>query len=348
MNMRLPKDGMAVAWLLVAGFGVRAAGQSGVIQDPALAQGVAESVTLLFCLAFGYAIQGVVSSTYSVWLHLGAVCLVGGTILDALVGSTPIARGVTIAGSALVMPVMWQAARRAEAGFERLAILVASTGPALFALHAALFRAGSDRLSARFLRLAGAAAMALPLLGILYRVRHFGETTRPARLARMLLGIGFVAMPLVLVLSAFVDHRLKYGLAPASDCVTVALAIACIQALRRGESTALAGFGTLLVSMVLGKLMGFYAFDGPLSAPPVLVTYGESWRTALRQFHIDLMVVGYAFLLWPSLVRPLVAAVASLALMLGVFMPVLGIWSRLASVATVAWVVTFWRSKALA
>ena len=348
MNMRLPGNGVPVAWLLGAGFAVRAIDQVGVIDVSTLRQAVAESTTLLYCLGFGYALQSVFSGGYSPRLHLGATCLIAGAVLHALVGSAPIGLGLSVAGAGLLAMAMWQAAGRAQPGFQRLAVLVSVAGPALFALHTAIFPAGADLLSARLLRLGGTAAMALPLLATLYRLNHTGEATRATRFARALLGIGMVAMPLVLLLSAFVDNRLKYGLAPASDCIAVALIIACLQAWRRDDNPALAGFGTLLVSMALGKLMGFYAFDGPLPAPAALAAYGDPWRIALRDFHIDLMVLGYAFLLWPSLVRPLVIVVAGLALALGVSMPAMGIWSGLAGVATLLWVVMFWRGKAVA
>jgi hypothetical protein len=190
--------------------------------------------------------------------------------------------------------------------------------------------------------------MALPLLATFYRFHPLGGATRPTRLARALCGIGMVAMPLVLVLSAFVDERLKYALGPASDCFTVALLIACVQAWRVGDHEALAGFGTVLASMLLGKLMGFYAFDGPLSAPAVLSAYVDAWRVSLRHLHIDTMVVGLAFLLWPSLVRPRIAAVAGLAIAIGLCMPAMGSWSGLAGGATALWLITFWRGRAVA
>jgi hypothetical protein len=163
--------------------------------------------------------------------------------------------------------------------------------------------------------------------------------------ARTLLAIGMVAMPLALVLAAFVDERIKYALAPASDCLTIALIIACAQAWRRGSLATLAGYGTLLGSMLLGKVMGFYAF-GAEWAPALVAAYRDAWRVAVRHFHIDAMVIGYVFLIWPALVRRSVAMVASLALALGLATPAMGTWSRLAGVAGVLWVLAFWRRRA--
>jgi hypothetical protein len=98
--------------------------------------------------------------------------------------------------------------------------------------------------------------------------------------------------------------------------------------------------------MLLGKVMGFYAFGGPVSAPAALTAYTDVWRVSLRNFHIDIMVLGYAFLLWPPLVRPVTVAVAGLALALGLCMPAMEAWSRLAGGATVLWLIVFWRGKA--
>jgi hypothetical protein len=303
---------------------------------------------LLYCVGFVYALLGMCSAGYPVWLHLGAASLLTGSLLNVLQGKTPVGLGLFFAGAALLMLAMLQAARRGEAGMSRLALLVAASGPGLFALHALAFAPEESLLQARFLRLGATAAIALPLLATIYRLHSLGGRTRATRVAVILAGIGMVAMPLVLALSAFVDQRLKYALGPAADCFLVALIIACVQAWRSGERAALAGFGTVLASMLLGKLMGFYAFDGPLLAPAALTAYADAWRVALRHFHIDFMVLGYALLLWPSLVRPRTIAVAAVALTLGLGMPAMEAWSRLAGAATVLWLIVFWRGRAIA
>jgi hypothetical protein len=335
-------------WLLGAGFAVRALGQLAAPGEMALRQGLGALAALLYCIGFGYALLGLSLTRHPIRLHIGAACLLAGAVLDGLQGKTPIGLALSVAGAALMMLAFGQAAGRSEAGFRRIALLVAATGPGLFALHAITFPSGAELLQARFLRLGATAAMALPLLAALYWFRPLGGVTRPTHWARILSGIGMVAVPLVLVLSAFVDARLKYALGPASDCFTVALIIACVQAWRAGHRAALAGFGTVLASMVLGKVMGFYAFDGPLSAPAVLTAYADAWRVSLRHFHIDIMVLGYALLLWPSLVRPRTIAVAGLALMLGLCMPAMGAWSRWAGGATVLWLIAFWRGRVAA
>jgi hypothetical protein len=343
-----PRVGPPVAWLIGAGFAVRALGQIAALDEPGVRQGLDTSAVLLYCLGFAYALRGSSPGRWPIWLHLGAAGLFAGVLLHGLIGKTPPGLALSAVGAVLLMATMGRAASRGEAGFARIALLVSATGPGLFALNTFAFPAAGDLLHARFLRLGATAAMALPLLAALYRVHHAHAATRAARLARILFGVGMVALPLVLLLSAFVDERLKYGLGPASDCFTVALIIACVQAWRGGNVAALAGFGVVLTSMLLGKAMGFYAFEGPLAAPALLAGYGDAWRVALRGFHIDLMVLGYTFLLWPSLVRPRIAAVAGVALAVGLLIPALGAWSRLAGIATVLWVVTFWRGRATA
>jgi hypothetical protein len=327
---------------------MRALGQLAPLEDAAVRQGLDASVALLYCLGFAYALQSLSSRRFSIRLHLGAASLLAGVLLVGLVAKTAIGLALCAVGAGLLMLTLLKVARRTETGLRRVALLVSATGPGLFALHAFVFPASGDLLQARFLRLGATAAMALPLLATLYRLDPLRDATRATRLARVLFGIGMVAMPLALVLSAFFDDRVKYALGPASDCFTVGLIISCVQAGRRGEVGSLAGFGTVLASMFLGKLMGFYAFDGPLSAPTLLATYGDAWRVALRHFHIDLMVLGYTFLLWPALVRPRIIAVAGLALTLGLSMPAMGAWSRLAGVAAVLWVISFWRGRAIA
>ena len=335
-----------MAWLLGAGFAVRALGQLAAIDEHAVRQSLDAAAALLYCIGFGYALLGLSSARHAIHLHLGAASLIAGTLMVGLVGKTPIGLALCIVGAGLLMLTMGRAAGHLEARFRQAALLVSAAGPGLFALHAFAFPESGDLLQARFLRLGATAAMALPLLAALYRFHLAAGATRAARLASTLSGIGMVAVPLVLVLSAFVDERLKYALGPASDCFAVALIIACVQAWRGDHRAALAGFGTVLASMLLGKVMGFYAFDGPVSAPAALTAYADAWRVSLRHFHIDIMVLGYAFLLWPSLVRPLTVAVAGLAFALGLCMPAMGAWSRLAGGATVLWLIVFWRGRA--
>lgn len=337
------------AAFLAAGFAVRALNDAVELADPDARQSLSALTTLLYCIGFGYALLGLSSARLTLPLHLGVAGLCAGAVLEAAAGATPVGAALSAAGGALLMAAMWKAAAGVEPGVQRLAVLVASTGPALFALHALVFASSGDLLAARFLRLGATAAMALPLLTMRYRGDHLREAARRAtRIARTLFAVGMVAMPVALVLSALVDERAKYALGPASDCFTVGLLIACFQAWRGGDRAALAGFGTVLASMALGKVMGFYAFDGPFPAPAPLAAYADAWRVALRHFHIDLMVVGYTFLVWPALARLRVVAAAGLALALGLSMPAMGTGSLLAAAATAAWAIVFWRSRAAA
>ena len=344
----LPAGGASVAVFLAAGFVVRAVTHAAGFVDPAVRQGLDGLTTLLYCTGLGYALLGLMSARLTPVLHLGAAGLCAGALLHAALGASPVGLALSALGGGLLMLAMGREARRVETGAPRAAVLIAATGPALFAVHAVVFPAGGDLLAARFLRLGATAAMALPLLAMRYRTDHPQDASRATRVARILFAVGMLALPLTLVLSAFVDARAKYALGPASDCFTVALLIACVQAWRRGDRPALAGFGTVLASMLLGKAMGFYAFEGPLPAPAALSAYADAWRVSLRNFHIDVMVLGYTFLMWPALVRARVLAVVGVALMLALAMPALGAWSWLAGVAIAGWVIIFWRGRVAA
>ncbi len=345
MSPRLPNNGAPVAALLGAGFAMRAAGQMLAGGAPLARQSLEGCAVLLYCLGFGYALQSLSSGRYPVGLHAGAVSLAAGTLLVPLTGTTLIALALIAIGAGLLTVTMARIAGCAQSDFARFAVAVSAIGPVLFAAHAIAFPAGGSELPARFLRLGAAATMALPLLSAAYRALHADDTNRASRFARVLLGIGMVALPLVLVSSALVDDRLKYGLGPASDCFTVALIIGCVQAWRGRDVATVRGFGVVLASMLLGKAMGFYAFEGPLPAPAPLAGYDDPWRVSLRDFHIDLMVLGYTFLLWPSLVRLPIVAVAGCALTFALLTPALGAWSWLPSVAILAWTMAFWRGR---
>jgi hypothetical protein len=344
----LQDGGATVAGFLAAGFLLRALGHVIDFPDPVQRLGVAATVALLYCIGFGYALLGLTSARRAVLLHLGATGLAVGAILESFLGTTPFGQALIAGGVLMMMSALAHVIRRSEDRVYRLAVFVAAVGPVLFALHAFVFAAGADALAARFLRLGATAAMALPLLAMLYRITVRGDTGRAARAARALFAIGMVAMPMTLVLSSLVDERAKYALGPASDCFTVGLMIACFQAWRRTDRPSLAGFGIVLASMLLGKLMGFYAFDGPLPAPAALAAYADAWRVSLRHFHIDLMVIGYSFLLWPALVRLRVVGAGALALAMALLSPGLGAWATVAAVAVVAWLIVFWRGRVAA
>lgn len=338
--------GPYVAAYFGAALAARAFGQLSTPEEVSLRAGIYlyELASLLYCVGFAYAILSASTARFPIWMHLGAIGLLTGALLHGLAGNTLIRLSLFIAGAALMMLVFARAASHSGHAFLRIALLVAATGPGLFALHTVAFAHGDEILQARLLRLGATAALALPLLALLYRFRPLEYNNRATSLARLLTATGMVAVPLVLVLSACVDTRLRYALGPASDCFTVALIIACFQAWRAKDAPALAGFGAVLGSMLLGKFMGFYAFDGPLSAPALVTSYTDAWRVSLRHFHIDAMVFGYTLLLWPDLVRPATIAVAGVALLTGLSMPAMGAWSQWASVATLFWLIVFlWR-----
>jgi hypothetical protein len=192
---------------------------------------------------------------------------------------------------------------RAGRGVWRIVLAVICLGMALdavmglFTLNEDMFLPAylgpADGVRLRMLRLARAAAIALPAVALLYEsLAARAANDRLARTGRVLLWCGVATMSATLAVAAFTDVRVKYLLTVpgpttfAGTCVGVALAWRYANPLET--------WGWLLVaaSMGIGLLMGLYAFDGPLPAPEFLGGYSDFARRLSRLAHSYCIVLG--------------------------------------------------------
>jgi hypothetical protein len=151
-----------------------------------------------------------------------------------------------------------------------------------------------DGVRLRMLRLARAAAVALPAVALLYEgLAARVDFDRPlARRGRVLLWVGVATMSTTLTVAAFTSVRVKFLLplpaltAFAGTCAGAALAY--------HHARPLEVWGWLLVasSMGAGLLIGLYAFDGPLPAPAVFDGYNDFARRLTRLGHAYCIVLG--------------------------------------------------------
>lgn len=152
----------------------------------------------------------------------------------------------------------------------------------------------ADALRFRLLALARVAAMTLPALALLQQQAAQRRVLAAPATCWNCLGLhaGAVLMPSVLGLAALVDAAWKYLLpVPA---LMIFLGVCGASGLARRPGLRLEQSGWLLIagSMGTGLLMGLYAFDGPLPAPPFMGAYGAVVRSFVRQAHGFAIVAG--------------------------------------------------------
>jgi hypothetical protein len=171
-----------------------------------------------------------------------------------------------------------------------------------------------DGLRRRFLRLAAAAALTLPVLALLYPGASGSDAAAPPilRWGRLALVAGAVGMPALLLAAALASPRLKYLLPLPADAVFGGTLVAAWWTPRRvarppaGPLSRLEVYGWRLVamSMALGLLMGTFAFEGPLPAAAFLDGYGDHVRRLIRQAHGGSILLGLAGILAGRIERP--------------------------------------------
>jgi hypothetical protein len=213
----------------------------------------------------------------------------------------PLGALLNLAGFSLLA---WIGPRQPGARELRLMLLVVAFGMlldevmALFVLSPDAFLPGyigsEDGVRQRMLRLARAAAIALPVLMLLYRdlaIRR-GLEQRLVRWGRAGLLVGMVGMPLILTAAAVTTVQLKYLLDVPAWAVLAGTLVGARLAWE--HAGLLESWGWLLVatSMVAGMLMGAYAFDGPFQPPQFLGAYNDFARRLSRLGHAYAIVLG--------------------------------------------------------
>jgi hypothetical protein len=151
-----------------------------------------------------------------------------------------------------------------------------------------------DGVRMRMLRLARAAAIALPAVTLLFEgLAARAASGRPlARQGRALLWTGVATMSTILAVAAFTSLLAKFLLAVpalttfAGTCVAVALAH------RHARPLEVWGWVLVASSMGGGLLMGLYAFAGPFPDPVFLGAYNDFPRRLVRLGHAYCIVLG--------------------------------------------------------
>jgi hypothetical protein len=192
---------------------------------------------------------------------------------------------------------------RPDTGAARRVVVVVFCLGMLIDLAAGLFAAFPSLVPAllesevgvrqRMLRLARVAAVALSLLVLLFRERAERAGAEPwARRGEWGLLVGCAGMPTILMAAAFVSIHLKYLLPIPALGATFGVLVALWLARRQARPLEQWGWLLIAVSLNVGLLIGLYAFDGPLPAPPTQEMYNGFDRRLVRLAHAYCIMLG--------------------------------------------------------
>jgi hypothetical protein len=192
---------------------------------------------------------------------------------------------------------------RAGGGVWRVVLAVICLGMALdavvglFTVNADLFLPAylgpADGVRLRMLRLARAAAIALPAVALLYEGLAARAANDPrVRTGRVLLWCGVATMSATLAVAAFTDVRVKYLLTVPGPTTFAGTCVGVVLAWRYADRLETWGWVLVAASMGVGLFMGLYAFDGPLPAPEFLGGYSDFARRLSRLAHSYCIVLG--------------------------------------------------------
>jgi hypothetical protein len=161
------------------------------------------------------------------------------------------------------------------------------------------FLGPEDGVRQRMLRLGRVAATALSLLLLLFQERASRADGLFAwvRAAQWGLVIGCVGMPTILAAAALLDIRLKYLLPIPALATTLGAVVGLVLAWRTARPLECWGWALIVVSVNAGLLVGLYAFDGPLPAPPTQEMYTLFPRRLVRLAHAYSIVLGMSAIL---------------------------------------------------
>jgi hypothetical protein len=150
-----------------------------------------------------------------------------------------------------------------------------------------------DGVHQRMLRLARVAATALSVLVLLFPAADGRPQAVPwARRGLLGLVVGCVGMPAILVAASLGEVRFKYLLPVPALAATFGVLAAVGLTWRRTRPLEVWGWALIALSLNVGLLIGLYAFDGPLPAPPTQEIYNGLDRRLVRLGHAYAIVLG--------------------------------------------------------
>jgi hypothetical protein len=233
----------------------------------------------------------------------GIIYVVGWLLADVGGGVGWLVPGGAFLGAAGLFVLLWTCLRAGAAGDVILVLSIFCFGMALdtvlgfFALdpthYIPEYLGRADGVRRRMLRLARAAAIALPT--VLLLLREVAKQARPSlwvQRARVGMWCGALGMPVVLILAALTWIPFKYLLPIPALAMFAGTALAFWLARSSASRLELFGWILIAISMGAGLFMGMYAFDGPMPAPGPFAEYNGFLRRISRLTHAYSIVLG--------------------------------------------------------
>jgi hypothetical protein len=176
--------------------------------------------------------------------------------------------------------------------------LAAATG--LFELKPQIFLPSyigpEDGLRMRMLRLARVAAIALPVLTVLFAglSSRADPHSRAVRWGGIGMLIGTIGMPAVLAAAGFTRIELRALLPVPADAILFGTLCGLWLSREHAQPLEMWGWFLIALSMGAGLLMGLYAFDAPLLPPNFAGAYNDYGRRLIRLAHVGCILLGFS------------------------------------------------------
>jgi len=153
-----------------------------------------------------------------------------------------------------------------------------------------------DGLRMRMLRLARVAAIALPVLTVLFaRLSSRADPhSRAVRWGGIGMLIGTIGMPAVLAAAGFTRIELRVLLPVPADAILFGTLCGLWLSRKHAQPLEMCGWFLIALSMGAGLLMGLYAFDAPLVPPNFAGAYNDYGRRLIRLAHVGCILLGFS------------------------------------------------------
>jgi hypothetical protein len=160
-----------------------------------------------------------------------------------------------------------------------------------------------DGLRMRMLRLARVAAIALPVLTVLFAglSSRADPHSRAVRWGGIGMLCGTIGMPALLAAAGFTRIELRALLPVPADAILFGTLCGLWLSREHAQPLEMWGWFLIALSMGAGLFMGLYAFDTPLVPPNLVGAYNDSVRRLIRLVHVGCILLGFSTIFFSRL-----------------------------------------------
>jgi hypothetical protein len=160
-----------------------------------------------------------------------------------------------------------------------------------------------DGLRMRMLRLARVAAIALPVLTVLFAglSSRADPHSRAVRWGGIGMLCGTIGMPALLAAAGFTRIELRALLPVPADAILFGTLCGLWLSREHAQPLEMWGWFLIALSMGAGLFMGLYAFDAPLVPPNLVGAYNDYGRRLIRLVHVGCILLGFSTIFFSRL-----------------------------------------------